>query len=118
MKRGEIWTVSGGNDYAAKPRPVVIVQDDVFAETQSITICPFTSNPLDEPLLRIAIVATPENGLVTVSRIMIDKITSVPKTKIGRRVGELSDQDRIRLNRALIVFLGLASRCAASTTAA
>lgn len=108
MKRGEIWTVSGGNDYAGKPRPVVIVQDDAFAESNSITICPFTSNPLDEPLLRVAIPATPENGLVTVSRIMIDKITTVPKAKIGRRVGQLSDQDRIRLNRALIVFLGLA----------
>jgi mRNA interferase MazF len=108
MRRGEIWTVSGGSDYAGKPRPVVIVQDDAFAETSSITICPFTSNPLDEPLLRVAIAATPENGLVTVSRIMIDKITTVPKAKIGRRVGQLSDQDRVRLNRALIVFLGLA----------
>ena len=28
MKRGEIWTVSGGKDYAGKPRPVVIVQED------------------------------------------------------------------------------------------
>lgn len=109
MKRGEIWTVSGGGDYAGKPRPVVIVQDDAFLETNSITICPFTSNPQDEPLLRIAVKTTPDNGLSNVSRIMIDKITSVPKSKLGSRIGRLSDQDLLRVNRALIVFLGLAS---------
>ncbi len=50
MKRGEIWTAAGGKDYAGKPRPVVIVQDDRFAGTDSITICAFTSDPTDAPL--------------------------------------------------------------------
>ena len=31
MKRAEIWTVAGGSDYAGKPRPAVIIQDDVFS---------------------------------------------------------------------------------------
>jgi mRNA interferase MazF len=50
MRRGEIWTVSGGKDYAGKPRPVVIVQDDAFDETDSITICAFTTDPTEAPL--------------------------------------------------------------------
>jgi mRNA interferase MazF len=38
MKRGEIWTVSGGKAYAGKPRPAVILQDDSFDGTDSITL--------------------------------------------------------------------------------
>lgn len=109
MKRGDIWTVSGGSDYAGKPRPVVIVQDDAFPETDSITVCPFTSDPQEAPLLRVAIDPSTSNGLKAVSRIMIDKVTTVPKSKLGSQIGNLSDQDMIRLNRAIIVFLGLAS---------
>ena len=73
------WTVSGGQDYAGKPRPVVIVQDDRFDGTDSINICAFTT---DE---------------------------TVPKSKVGARVGRLDDEDILRLNQAALVFLGLAA---------
>jgi mRNA interferase MazF len=39
---------------------------------------------------------------------MVDKITTVPKTKIGLRIGRLGDEDIIRLNRAVFLFLGMA----------
>ena len=39
---------------------------------------------------------------------MIDKVTTVPKSRIGKRIGMLNDEDVVRLNRALTVFLGLA----------
>jgi mRNA interferase MazF len=39
---------------------------------------------------------------------MVDKITTVPKTKIGARIGGLDDEDILRLNQAVLVFLGLA----------
>lgn len=109
MKRGEIWTVSGGGNYAAKPRPVVIVQDDVFAGTDSLTICAFTTDETDAPLFRLAVEPSAGNGLRATSRLMVDKITTVPKAKIGRRVGRLDDGDMVRLNRAMMVFLGLAT---------
>jgi mRNA interferase MazF len=51
---------------------------------------------------------TDRNGLVDASRLMVDKITTVPKSRLGRRIGELNDEDILRLNRALTVFLGLA----------
>jgi len=108
MKRGEIWTVSGGAGYAGKPRPAVVVQDDRFDATLSITICAFTTDPTDAPLFRIAVEPTEGNGLRAASRLMVDKITTVPRAKLGARLGRLSDEDAVRLNRAILVFLGLA----------
>lgn len=108
MKRGEIWTASGGADYAGKPRPVVIVQDDRFDATRSITICAITSDPTDAPLFRLPIEPSERNGLRVDCRLMVDKITTISKSKIGRRLGRLDDVDVVRLNRAMIVFLGMA----------
>ncbi len=108
MKRGEIWTAAGGKDYAGKPRPVVIVQDDRFAATASVTVCAVTSDPTEAPLFRLKVEPTGTNGLKTASRLMVDKITTVPKEKLGRRIGRLGDADMGRLDRAILVFLGLA----------
>ncbi len=108
MRRGEIWTVAGGGNYTGKPRPAVIVQDDNFDATDSITICAFTSDPTDAPLFRLVVEPNERNGLRSSCRLMIDKITTVPKSKVGTRVGRLDDEDILRLNRAVVVFLGLA----------
>jgi mRNA interferase MazF len=108
MRRGEIWTAAGGKDYAGKPRPVVILQDDRFDATPSITICAFTTDPTDAPLFRLAIEPNATNGLRTPCRLMVDKITTLPKSKLGSLVGRLEDEDVLRLNRAALVFLGLA----------
>ena len=108
MKRGEVWTAAGGTNYAGKPRPVVIVQDDRFDGTKSVTICAFTSDPTDAPLLRLAVEPNETNGLRTTSRLMVDKVTTMPKAKLGSRIGRLADTDMVRLNRAMMIFLGLA----------
>ena len=108
MKRGEIWTLAGGKDYAGKLRPVVILQDDRFDATASVTICVFTTNPTDAPLFRLAVEPSETNGLRVSSRLMVDKITTVSRTKIGTHLGRLEDQDMLRLNRAVLVLLGIA----------
>ena len=108
MKRGEIWTVSGGKDYAGKPRPAVILQDDSFDGTDSITLCAFTTDETEAPLFRLPVEPNERNGLRATCRLMVDKITTVPKSKVGTRVGRLDDQDILRLNQAVLVFLGLA----------
>jgi mRNA interferase MazF len=108
MKRGEVWTVSRGKDYAGKPRPVVIVQDDAFDATDSITICVFTTDPTEAPLFRLPVEPSERNGLRAACRLMVDKITTVPKSKVGERVGRLDDEDVVRFNQAVMVFLGLA----------
>ena len=108
MTRGEVWTAAGGKDHAGKPRPVVIVQDDRFDATNSITICAFTSDPTDAPLFRLVVEPNSANGLDKPSRLMVDKVTTVPKARLGKRIGRLSDSDMVRVNRALLIFLGLA----------
>jgi mRNA interferase MazF len=108
MKRGEIWTIAAGMGYAGKPRPAVILQDDRCDATESITICVFTNDPTDAPLFRLLVEPTETNGIRAPCRLMVDKITSVPKAKIGARIGRLNNADIVRLNRAVLVFLGMA----------
>jgi mRNA interferase MazF len=108
MRRGEVWTVSGGKDYAGKPHPAVILQDDSFDATNSVTICAFTTDETDAPLFRLPIQPNAGNGLNALCRLMVDKITTVSKSKVGARVGRLDDEDILRLNQAVLVFLGLA----------
>ena len=108
MRRGEVWTAAGGKDYAGKPRPVVIVQSDAFDATESVTLCGLTTNPTDAPLARPVIEPNETNGLNATCRLMADKITTMPRAKLGNCVGRLADEDILRMNRAILVFLGLA----------
>jgi mRNA interferase MazF len=107
MRRGDVWTASGGQDYAGKPRPVVIVQDDSFDATASITVCAFTTDDTDAPLIRLLVEPTERNGLQLASRLMVDKIATVSKATLGKQIGRLDDRDISRLNHAILVFLGL-----------
>ncbi len=108
MNRGEIWTASAGSGYVGKPRPVVIVQDDRFDATASVTVCAFTTDPTDAPLIRLLIEADEVTGIRESSRLMVDKVTTIARSKLGEQIGQLNDDDMIRLSRALVVFLGLA----------
>lgn len=108
MRRGDICIAAARGSYTGKPRPVVIVQDDRFDATASITVCPLTTNPLDAPLTRIDVEVTAATGIEQPSKIMIDKITTMPRANVRDHLGRLADADLIRLDRALLVFLGLA----------
>ncbi len=116
MRRGEIWTIAGGKDYAGKPRPAVILQENSFDATASRTVCAFTTDPTDAPLIRLPVEPNERNGLREPSWLMVDKVTTVPNSKLGKRIGQLDAEDIIRLNQALIVFLGLAASSRAART--
>ncbi len=105
-----MWTASGGKHYAGKPRPVLVIQDDVFDRTASVTVCPLTTDTVDVPLLRIPLEPDSAYGLSTPSRVMVDKVTTMPRAKLGERIGRLSDTDMVALSRSLFVVLGLAVR--------
>ncbi len=107
MKRGELWTVAAPGDYTSKPRPALILQSDRFDATNSVAVCPLTSDPT-ESLLRIAIDPTEANGLTATSRIMIDKITTVRRNRLGGVIGTLTDAEMLAVNRSMLVFLGIA----------
>lgn len=100
--------MAGGSGYASKPRPVVIVQDDAFAARDSIVVCLITTDNTDLPVFRVWVEPTAENGLKATSRLMVDKVTIVSRNRLGQKIGRLNDDDVIRLNRSLLVFLGLA----------
>jgi mRNA interferase MazF len=107
LRRGEIWTVADSGDYTGKPRPIVIIQDERFDATDSICVCALTTTQADAPLVRIGVTPSADNGLRARSWIMADKVTTMRRSRLGRRVGHL-DRGTIRhLNRALFLFLGL-----------
>ena len=107
MKRGEIRSVSA-TGYAGKPHPAVIVQSDKFDATDSITVCLFTTDAADAPYVRLQVAPTEQNGLHSISRLMVDEIVTIHKRKVGKRLGLLDRADVLRLDRAIMVFLGLA----------
>jgi len=107
LKRGEIWTAAGTEAYAAKPRPVVILQDDRFAFLGSVTVCPFTSNPLPAAY-RVAVDPSEANGLHHRSSAMADKLMSLPRARLRDRLGRVNAADMVAINRAVLVFLGSA----------
>jgi mRNA interferase MazF len=86
----------------------VIVQDDAFDRTNSITVCVFTTDPTDAPLFRPQVEPDADNGLRAPCRLMVDKLVTVPKSKLGQRIGRLAEADMRRINRTILVFLGLA----------
>ena len=107
MNRGEIWTAAGGV-YASKPRPVLIVQDDRFKATDSVVVVPLTTAIVDAPLTRVPIAADALSGIAQPSYAMVDKITTVRRTSLGTRTGRASAAQVVEIERALLVFLGIA----------
>lgn len=94
--------------FAGKPRPVVILHDDRFDMTRSVTVCGLTTNTAEAPLFRLLVVPSEMNGLRSACRLMADKIRTVRRSRLGAQVGRLADEDMARLNRAAVVFLGIA----------
>ncbi len=107
MKRGEIWTIAGGADYAGKPRPAIIVQSNKFDATNSIVVCPLTHTDVDAEPARFAVAPSEANGLHVRSYVMVDKIASLPKAKVRRRIGQLDPRDVTLLDQHIVIFLGL-----------
>ena len=107
MRRGELWTAAAGQGYVGKPRRVLIVQDDRFDATDSITVCPLTTTTVDVPLLRIPLQPNHINGLTTPCSVMIDKITTVRRSRLGHCIGRVSTTEMLQFERGILVFLGM-----------
>lgn len=106
IRRGDVVLCAAPGDYG-KPRPAVVVQSDLFNPTHaSITLCPITSELIDAPLFRLDVLPSKDNGLRKHSQVIVDKITSQPRRRIGAVVGRLSVQQLQTLDRALALWLG------------
>jgi len=109
VKRGDVVLVALPGDYG-KPRPALVIQSDFFNELHtSVSVAPLTSTIIDAPLFRLTLEPAPANGLRSLSQVMIDKSTAVRADRIGDTVGRLDDKDMTRVNRALMVWFGLAA---------
>lgn len=108
MRRGELWTAAGAG-YLAKPRPVLIIQDDHFAQTESVTVCPLTSQDADADWWRVEVEASGATGLAAASFVQIDKITTTRRVNLARRIGRVSARQLSDVTARLAAFLGMAS---------
>lgn len=106
VARGDIVLVAGGG-YASKPGPALVIQDDLFSGTDSVTVVPFTTTDVEAPLLRLKIPAAPENGLGQDSSLMVDKVTTVHRSNVGPTLGRLNETQMLELERLLITFFGI-----------
>ncbi|MCE2476108.1 MAG: type II toxin-antitoxin system PemK/MazF family toxin [Alphaproteobacteria bacterium] len=109
MNRGDLVTVALQGEHG-KPRPALVIQSDLFANlTSTVTIALLTSAELDIPIFRVPIEPSETNGLRTRSFVMIDQTFSANTRRFGDVFGRLEDADLLSVNRALAVFLGIAS---------
>jgi mRNA interferase MazF len=106
MNRGDLAVAVLPGNYG-KPRPVLIVQSDLFlAKSDSVTVLPLTTEILDAPVLRIHLEPSAKNGLKAPSQVMVDKIHTLRRDKIGYLIGRIGQDDLLLVNRALAQFLG------------
>jgi mRNA interferase MazF len=108
MARGDLVIVATRGAYTSKPRPALIVQADLFNETHaSVTVCPVTSDVIDAPLFRITLPPGARTGLQAPSQVMVDKVVSVPRAAIGRRIGGCDPAELELVEDALRRWLAL-----------
>ena len=100
--------MAAGSGYASKPRPSLIIQDDWFDATESVTVCLMTSTDSPAPLGRVSVPADGVSGLDQPSWVMVDKIMTVRRSRMSRMVGQLSAHQLVDVERLLLVFLGMA----------
>ena len=109
MRRGDLVTVAAPGDYG-KPRPAVVIQGDVLnqADSDSVILALMTGTLQDAPLLRLTVDPTSANGLQKPSQVMVDKLVTIRREKVGNTIGRLSDSELLELNRLLALVIGLA----------
>ena len=106
--RGDVVVVATRGPYTGKPRPAVVVQADLFNDTHaSVTVCPATSDVIDAPLFRVSVPPGSRTGLEAASQIMADKVVSVPRSAIGKRIGRCDPDELQTLDDALRRWLAL-----------
>jgi len=108
IARGDVVLIVVPSDLG-RPRPGIVVQADELApDFSTILICPVSSDLQVRLLLRPLIEAAPENGLRLQSQIMTDKLVALRRDRIRRVIGRINAETSEKLDRALLLVLGLA----------
>jgi mRNA interferase MazF len=106
MQRGDLITVALRGD-AGKPRPALVIQADHFSDLSTVVVLPLTSALLDLPLVRVTIEPSPATGLQQRSQVMIPRLQSVPRAKLGPVIGAVDAVTLLEVTRRLTVLLGI-----------
>ena len=108
MTRGDLVIVATRGAYTGKPRPALVVQSNLYNETHaSVTVCPVTSDVIDAPLFRVSLPPGARTGLKSASQVMVDKVISVPRSSIDRRIGSCIEAELHVVDDALRRWLAL-----------
>ncbi len=107
-RRGDIAIAALPGDFG-KPRPVLIIQSDLFDHHPSVTVLPITSHLVEAPLVRFALPADDGTGLQKPSQVMIDKCMTLRRDRLEGPVGRISESQLLEITRLLAVFLGVAA---------
>jgi mRNA interferase MazF len=105
MRRGDLVSVALSGDFG-KPRPALVVQSDQFSESETIVVLLVSSDLIDAPLLRLDILPDETNQLRKASQIMVDKVMTVRRDKVGSVFGHVGDQVMVEVTRAMALFFG------------
>jgi mRNA interferase MazF len=107
MRRGDLVSIALQGD-SGKPHLALVIQSGLFDGHPSVTLLPVTGELREAPLFRITVQPDAGNGLAKPSQIMVDKLQTVPRGKVGLPFGHIDDASMVATNRALAVFLGFA----------
>lgn len=107
MKRGDVFTAATGSGFGGKPRPVVIIQADMFIEAPTVLVALVTDVEHAFEPLRPIVEPDEHNGLRKASALTADTLVAVRQRQFGRRLGSLSTADMRRLDDALLRILAL-----------
>jgi mRNA interferase MazF len=104
-KRGGLFTVSLPVDYG-KPRPALVIQNDLLNELDSLVLCPVSSD-LRTADFRVTVEPSAENGLRQTSQVMVDKLSTLPRHKVGETFGRLEIEKMRAVDRAMMLVIGV-----------
>lgn len=108
IERGAIFSASEKGVLTAKPRPVLVVQNNTANRLHStITVCLISTVATGQGLFRVAVAPNPENGLLEQSEVQADRIYSFQRENFRERIGTLSAADMVRVEQALRRWLDL-----------
>jgi mRNA interferase MazF len=108
LRRGDIVLAATPGDFG-KVHPAVIIQANLFLQgLNSVTLCPLTSELEDASGFRIEVTPSEDNGLRSISQIMVDRIMTIRPDKVRQVIGAIDESTTSILDQSLAAFLGLA----------
>ncbi len=109
MKRGDIVIVAdrSAGDFAGKPRPAVVIQDNAFEHHASVTVCLITGRVRGWEMFRVPIGSDDITGLREPSEVSVDKIQTIRADRVGAHIGRAPGEVMFSVDQALRRWLAL-----------